>query len=748
PAPANPLAPAPGGLLLNQDQAAAWRALPPRPASPLASNQPPQTCYKLVVDQDGMYRVTRAELAAAGMPVDTVDPRTFRLTSQGRDIAISVTGESDGVFNAGDELRFYGQRYATKVISDTFIENGALVTRPSAMSAYYSDATSYTDENVYWLTAGGAPGPRMAAVDAAPLSGAPVAPSYRELVRAEQSYRWYSTQFLSRDKWMWGRLNLPIAGGGPATFTATASLSALAPAGGPARVRAEIQSLLQGAGDDDHHTSFALLGPGDVRTVLEDATWDGISIHQLNTDAPRSALREGTNYLELTAYLQPGMTAEQLFFNWFEIEYDRRFEAAGNVLRWPGRAGSWNYQVTGFSAADLLAFDVSDPLLPRQLANGVVTPSGGGQQIALGIAGAADRRYLAVSAAAMRAPKRLSAYTPPDLRAASNGADYIFITHADFLTATQALASYRAGQGMRTMVVDAEDVYNEFNDGIFHPVAFKRFLAYAYATWQGAPVSYALLVGDGHWNLKNFAPPPAGPLPPGQPPYTDYRAGPVFMPPLLAWVDPYQGEVDSTNLLAAFVGEDIFPDVSIGRLPVNTPAQAQAAVAKTIAFEQAPAAGWQRRMLFVADNTPDPAGDFVQLSEEIINDHLPAGWAADRIYLDDVCGPPSNQLPSCPAMNQQIISTLNTTGTLFLNYTGHASLNRWAAEQIFVNANVPALANGDKLPIVLSMTCLDGYWLYPNLPGMMEEMVRADSRGAVAAFSPTGLGVASGHDIM
>ncbi len=54
--------------------------------------------------------------------------------------------------------------------------------------------------------------------------------------------------------------------------------------------------------------------------------------------------------------------------------------------------------------------------------------------------------------------------------------------------------------------------------------------------------------------------------------------------------------------------------------------------------------------------------------------------------------------------------------------------------------------NLDRLPIILSMTCLDGYWIYPGTSGLMETMLRAANGGSVASFSPTGLGVSTGHD--
>ena len=82
-----------------------------------------------------------------------------------------------------------------------------------------------------------------------------------------------------------------------------------------------------------------------------------------------------------------------------------------------------------------------------------------------------------------------------------------------------------------------------------------------------------------------------------------------FMPPNLAWVDPWQGEVDSANQLAMLVGNDPLPDVHIARIPVNTTAELSAVIAKIKAYEQTSAQAWQKHWLFVADQyCPTPQG--------------------------------------------------------------------------------------------------------------------------------------------
>jgi hypothetical protein len=216
--------------------------------------------------------------------------------------------------------------------------------------------------------------------------------------------------------------------------------------------------------------------------------------------------------------------------------------------------------------------------------------------------------------------------------------------------------------------------------------------------------------------------------------------------------------VDATNLLATVVGDDPMPDLAIGRLLVNNADELNRVISKTISYEQAETHDWQRNLLFVADN-PDSAGEFEASAETVIAGYVPSSYTVDKIFLADytrqgTCGTPIPGGPVCPAVNQVIRDSLSITGTVLVDYNGHGSVRGWAGEQIWTNDDIPSLNNAAKLPVILSMTCLDGFWFGPTYngneapygPSLSEEMVRADGKGAVAAFSPGGLGVATGHD--
>jgi hypothetical protein len=92
-------------------------------------------------------------------------------------------------------------------------------------------------------------------------------------------------------------------------------------------------------------------------------------------------------------------------------------------------------------------------------------------------------------------------------------------------------------------------------------------------------------------------------------------------------------------------------------------------------------------------------------------------------------------------------------GALIVNYSGHASLQQWAAESVFVNADVNTLTNTDKYPFVISMSCLTGYFGYLDAflgpePSLAEALLQPANKGAVAALMPTGMTTTAGQQIL
>ncbi len=741
----SPFEPLLAGTLLNYEQAKGWRALPksaPQVVPPEIGDR-----YRIAIDQDGIYKLTYAELTAVSPAAAGMDPRKLQMTNQGRAVAIQVVGETDGSFDPGDYILFYGERFRGDYLADLYQnENEFWATLTQQLTdgsyAFWKPEFSavmlekYTYGNVYWLYEGASNGLRMSTLDGDP-SGNPDAPVpyYRATVHAEQRNNWKTTLFTGEDTWYWQRIQQ-----NDVFFEYTTTLTAPSASGPDAIVRGELVAAVYNSGPaDDHHSQIYFNSTTDI---LDEDYWSGKSrLRFEGTVAPTMTLNGGNTLRVKMVSTMPEIFAPDYYFDWFEVEYNRLFRADGNALIFGHAAsGAQKYQVSGFGdTGGLSVLDVSNPLEPVRVLN----PSVSSGQVTVSITHSSPVTRTIAMDGNPQSPGsgRITYYQPPDWDAMNDGVDYAFITHHDLMTATQALANYRAAQsGLSTTVIDIQDLYNEFNYGIFHPVAIKNFLAYTFSEWSTPPV-YALLVGDGNFNLHNDN-------------TAYYGSGVQYIPPYLAWVDPWQGEVDSANLLANVIGNDPLADVFIARLPVENSHQIDAYRAKLNTYEASDFKPWMNNHLFIADNT-DNAGDFSVLADEVARDYvLPDVFAsAFQIYQDAYnCSPVTGSgSPECDAVRHAITGTINGTGSLIVNFVGHGSVNRWSHEYIFTPVQFPDLDNAGQLPVIISMDCLDGFWDGPSgYPGtsMIEEIVRMDTNGAVAAFSPTGLGISSGHDVL
>jgi len=685
-------------LLLNYDQARAWRAETDQAdfLSADHSNRSGQGQYKLAVQQDGLYRVSYDNLLSAGIPaseLDSLDPRSLRLLNQGSQVAIQVIGEEDGIFTAGEYLLFYGEKVDSK----------------------------YTDSNIYWLGWGGELGLRMAEVDGTPGGTASQAGSYLTTLHIEQNIDYYNERpsGSDRDHWYW---SLVYASSGPAYLDFSFDLQHLE----TGTLTATVRGLLKGyTATPSHHTQVYLNG-----NLIDDAAFAKGSDHYFSVDVPQSYLVEGVNTLRVRCPRDGSITRDAVLVNWFEIDYQHTYDAQGDRLFFDGDAmGTWNFQVDGFSSADIALYDITQPGSPSMISGALVEATVNGYQVSFDALQVGQQRYLALTPGKRLAVTSIQADQPSSWRSTANAADYIIISHADFIGSLQPLVDLRVQQGYRVAVVDVQDVYDEFNGGVFSPLALRDFLAYAYASWSAPAPSFVLLVGDGHYDYRNYL----------------GRNNKNFIPPYLDDVDPWIGETATDNRYVSVSGEDILPDMHIGRFPVRTAAETQVMVQKTVNYETVlPLDGWNHQVTFVADDA-DSGGDYDGESDQLIETVIPGHISAEKIYY--------KLNYTDPTATRTAIKTAINAGRLLVHYAGHGDVQNWAFEPLFSLSDVASLVNSTRLPVMLPMTCLEGYFIHPSPTGadyssLGEGIVRRSGGGAVASWSPTGYGLTVGHILL
>ena len=116
------------------------------------------------------------------------------------------------------------------------------------------------------------------------------------------------------------------------------------------------------------------------------------------------------------------------------------------------------------------------------------------------------------------------------------------------------------------MVVDIENVRDEFSHSLAAPEVVRDFLSYVYTHWAQIP-GYVALIGDGSWD------------------YNDYMGYGVSHLPRMMISTP-DGFYPSDNVLADVDGDDGVPEFAVGRIPVVDIAELDAYIDKVITYEQ------------------------------------------------------------------------------------------------------------------------------------------------------------------
>ncbi len=572
---------------------------------------------------------------------------------------------------------------------------------PDALDAgiffYAEPATGiYTDENVYQIGVGS--GATMSAVATDGRGGA--AAFFQETVHREEDV--FAAPSVVQDPdgdfWFWAYALAGYEGLDTASVTVPA-------VGVVAAGSASLTIRMAGGSDDaaeiDHHVTVSWNGS----TVGEDS-WGGLGPHLIQIPMLAGEVREGDNTLEVRAVHDAGVPEDVVYLDSVDLGYARQYRAVDDTLAFAAPRGA-AVEISGFSSADVLLLDVTTPASPRLLSHTTTAVPGEGYRIRFGAVAASSGRYLALVRQRALAPLAVVASRQPTLRDRHNVAEYVLIAPDSLEPAAAALADYRNRNGLRTMVAPLTAIYSEFNGGIPEPTAIRAFLRYATASWQ-TPPRYVTLVGRGTWDYKDVM-----------------GVGDNLVPPLMA--SSANGLFVSDVRLADLRGDDGIPEVAIGRLPVVTSQELLDYLAKIERQESAPGEAWQHAVLMAADN-PDGAGAFTADSDAVAA-LLPPGYAAAKVYLTTTTA----------ASGRKAIRDALNAGVGVFNYVGHGGLDRFADEGLWTSSDVAGLANPDRLPILLGMTCVAGNFAIPGYASLAETMVLKKDGGAFAAWSPTGL---------
>jgi len=623
------------------------------------------TIAKISVDKDGLYFIDAEDISAMlGIPRDEVS-RLIRngsiaLRNLGKKVAYIPAEDYSGIF-------FYGRGIDSL----------------------------YTKENIYWLYRG------KGLIVKQRYGSGPLPAGYSaftETVHAEEETMFLNTDMPDPegDYWFWTYLY--VAPG----FTDLSSNSFVVRTEGVADVPAtatltvHLKGFTDTAANPDHHIRVSLNG-----AVVGEGWLDGMDAEPpVVIQFDQRLLWSGDNTIKVEAVLDPGVPYSAFYIDSFDVTYQRLHMAAGNALTFTAEAAQ-PLTVYGFTNASIMVFDITDPNRPVTETAATVQDEGGTFSVSF-IPSAAGTRYHVMTPDASIAGAEAWVDTPSRLSAKVNAADYLIIA-PDFLKdAAQVLADYRMGQGYRTMIVDIEDIMDEFNHGMYSPHAIRNFLVHALTVWDRAP-RYVVLAGEGTYDYKD-----------------NMGMGDNLIPTMI--VSTPSGLFPSDTFFADADGDHV-PDLAIGRLPVLTEGELQDLVHKMIVFENT--AG--TRVMMLADNA-DFDGNYPSDSDDLTL-LVPQRLSVDKLYLPFATA----------AYIRDVLLQGIPAGTMLMSYMGHGNPFTLADEGLLTVPDVELMNNSGRPFVLTAMTCAAGDFGFPGYDALSEALIMKKDGGAVAVLAPSGL---------
>lgn len=708
--------------------------------SVLASGQ----WYKVAVTQDGVHRITRSDLEALGVNVDGLDPRKIGIYGNGGGMlperndafrhddlvenAIVVTGESDGSFDSGDEIRFYAQG------PHRWKEDTTTCLRFGHVTHLYSNRT------YYFIKVGSTSGRRMTSQGNSDLGITNTVTSFDDFAFHEAE----EVNLLKSGRDWYGEL-FDITTDHEVNFNFSNVV-------GGADAQIYFDGLVRSIGTA---SSFSIDLNNNPLSQVAAATVTG-EYYQKFADTARKCetVAGNSNTYNFDVHFNKANVNSKAWLNKIEINVRRNLTMTGGqvIFRDLNSRGAGNVSEfrVGNANGSTQVWEVTDP---TNVVRQQVTLSGSTASFKL----PTDqlREFVAFDGTLFHSIETIGSVANQDLHGL-NQAEMIIVAHPDFSTEADRLASFHRNNQMRPLtvhVVQPDQIFNEFSSGAQDVSAIRNFMKMFYDRTGSDPSQgnrYLLMFGDASYDYKDITSGNTNFVPT----YESFES----LNPTQSYVsDDYFGHLDDSEGYWTPTSTDAL-DIGVGRFPVRTIEDAAGVVDKIYRYEEVNAAGsaigdqqvcsngtsaisapdWRNRIVFIGDDE-DGNMHFNQADQlaTLVDTTYPE-YNLVKIYLDSYIQQSTPGGQRYPEAHTDLNNNVNR-GALIVNYTGHGGELGWTHERVLGIGDINAWTNANSLPAFVTATCEFSRYDDPSRVSAGELVLLNPNGGGIALFTTSRL---------
>lgn len=675
---------------------------------------------KIAITETGIYKIDFNLLQEMGFDVASLDPRQLAVFGNGGRMlpesnnaeriddlfenAIMVKGENDGHFDVDDALYFYGE---------------STMQWQWQNNRFVHQIHYYSDTNFYFLTVLDRQGKRVGARnEPAGLPQKETTHYLRHLVHERDlvnlilsGKEWYGEELTNSSPEAQFHFDFPDRQiNRPVRFEVKMAGRSVSESFS-FDVSANGVPIVVGA-------SFIQLSPESttyawevLRNLNFETTQSDIDI-ALKINAQQDNAKAWLAYLRLEAWCQLKYhPSQQLLFSNPELVMPN---------------GVARFVVQGHSDAVHL-WDVTNPLLPEAQPFAIEN-----DDLTFKATSDSLRLYVMFEPGNTLTPLRFEHINNQNLHAIESADMLIVAPHMFLEYAHELVSAHYADDGLNSVVVNLDEIYNEFGSGKQDITAIRDFVRMVYRK-SGGNLAYLLLFGDGSFDYKNRLENNTNIVPTYQASSSLTNSYSYVSDDYFGLLDPNEG-LEMAGVL----------DIGIGRFPVNTQAEARVMVDKVKHYLERNSAKngeWRNNILFMADD-----GDFnlhFNQAESLSNrvDTAYQNLNISKVYIDSFIRTtvPGGYL--FPQANKTLLEKIDE-GSLIVNYTGHGGINGLTDEKVFPVSAIENLSNYDKLSFFITATCEFSRFDNPGFVSAGERLLLNPKGGAIALMTTTRLAFA------
>ncbi len=667
-----------------------------------------QQYYKIPVAKDGIYKLTYTNLQAAGFPVGG-DPRYIQLFHRGQEQSIYIKGQADGSFNSSDYIEFFGQK------NDGTLDS-ALYKQPSLQP--HKHYNLYSDTTFYFLTYSypNTLGNRMDSVQFANTNSLP-AETYQLCERLfvfhdqySAGYRvndlTYATSFDQGEGWT----GIPLQQGQTMDYVIDSLTNGVQSGGSP-----KFELLLVGR-DYPIHNLQVLVGPNvSALRVLASPTITGFATYLLSSDLNWSDIGSDGKMVVRIAALSASTNRYQASASYAKVTFPQSFDWGSQKkksFQLNVKPGQSYLSITN-PPANLRLWDISDIQNIVRIQTITANPN----PFNVIVPGGVSKLF---SSSVTVAPSII----PVSFRDFSNSSsNFLIITNKElrkpsggYSDPVQAYAGYRAsttGGSYDTLIVNIDQLYNQFNYGEVSPLAIYSFMKFM---TQGN-IKYLFIIGKG----RDIT-------------YSAYQRKTVPSSEFRDLV-PSAGYPGGDNAFTAGSGgTTYYPLVPTGRLTATTPAQVASYFNKVKELESKPLQPWAKQLLHLSGGGSATTDSYELRQFRQFVDGYKA--IAEGPYLG---GHVTTQSKSNVGIEKINVSTIVNQGVNLVTFFGHSSSSTIDIDIGYVSDPTLGYNNPGKYPVFLINGCNAGT-IFANSITFSEDWMLASGKGSRNFIAGTSFG--------